>query len=57
MLTDALIRDYPVVCMDESSEQLVEECNSTVMEQGKKMRIDYEYIRHGIANIFIIDYK
>ncbi|KAA6309788.1 hypothetical protein EZS27_038790, partial [termite gut metagenome] len=45
--------DYPVVCMDESPEQLVEECNATVMEPGKEARIDYEYIRHGIANIFM----
>ncbi|KAA6326050.1 hypothetical protein EZS27_024804 [termite gut metagenome] len=45
--------DYPVVCMDESPEQLVEACNSTVMEPGKESRIDYEYIRHGVANIFM----
>ncbi|KAA6307919.1 hypothetical protein EZS27_040408 [termite gut metagenome] len=45
--------DNPVVCMDESPEQLMEECNSTRMEPGKEARIDYEYIRHGVANIFM----
>jgi hypothetical protein len=45
--------DNPVVCMDESPEQLIEECHSTLMEPGKEARIDYEYIRHGVANIFM----
>jgi len=45
--------DYPVVCMDESPQQLIEEVNSTVMEPGKEARVDYEYIRHGVANIFM----
>jgi hypothetical protein len=45
--------DNPVVCMDESPKQLVEAGNSTVMEGGKEARIDYEYIRHGVANIFM----
>lgn len=45
--------DIPVVCMDESPEQLIEECNSTRMEPGKEARVDYEYIRHGVANIFM----
>ena len=45
--------DNPVVCMDESPEQLIEECNSTAMEPGKEARVDYEYIRHGVANIFM----
>jgi hypothetical protein len=45
--------DNPVVCMDKSPKQLVEECNSTVMEGGKEARIDYEYIRHGVADILM----
>jgi hypothetical protein len=49
--------DNPVVCMDESPKQLVEECNnSTMMEPGKETRIDYEYIRHRVANIFIANF-
>jgi hypothetical protein len=45
--------DNPVVCMDESPEQLIEECNSTLMEGGKEARIDYESIRQGVAHIFM----
>lgn len=45
--------DYPVVCMDESPKQLIEEVASTPMKQGQEARLDYEYIRHGMVNIFI----
>jgi len=46
-------KDYPVVCMDESPEQLIETVQEEKMEQGKDKRIDYEYIRHGVVNIFM----
>ena len=36
--------DYPVVCMDESPRQLIEEVASTPMKQGQEARQDYEYI-------------
>jgi hypothetical protein len=45
--------DYPIVCMDESPEQLVETVQQQAMEPGKPARIDYEYIRHGVANVFM----
>jgi hypothetical protein len=45
--------DFPVVCMDESPQQLVEDVSATVIEPGKAARIDYEYIRHGVVNIFM----
>ena len=45
--------NFPVVCMDESSQQLIEDVAITVMEPGKAARIDYEYIRHGVVNIFM----
>ena len=45
--------DFPVVCMDESPEQLIETVREEKMEQGKDKRIDYEYIRHGVVNIFM----
>ena len=45
--------DFPVVCMDESPEQLIETVREEKMEPGKDKRIDYEYIRHGVVNIFI----
>lgn len=43
----------PVVCMDESPKQLIKEKASTTMRSGQDARIDYEYIRHGMANIFM----
>jgi transposase len=45
--------DFPVVCMDESPEQLVEAVREERMEPGMEKRVDYEYIRHGVANIFM----
>ena len=45
--------DFPVVCMDESPKQLIEDVQTTDMEPGKPARTDYEYIRHGVANIFM----
>jgi len=46
-------KDYPVVCMDESPKQLIEELASTAMKPGQDARRDYEYIRHGMVNIFM----
>lgn len=43
----------PVVCMDESPKQLIEERNSTPIKPGQEARVDYEYIRHGVVNIFM----
>ena len=45
--------NYPVVCMDESPKQLIEELASTPIKQGQEARVDYEYIRHGMVNIFM----
>jgi transposase len=45
--------EYPVVCMDESPKQLIEQIASTAMSPGQEARVDYEYIRHGMVNIFI----
>ena len=45
--------DYPVVCMDESPKQLIEDCSSTCMKPGQVTRVDYEYVRHGVINIFM----
>jgi hypothetical protein len=45
--------DYPVVCMDESPKQLIEEVASTPIMPGQDTRVDYEYIRHGMVNIFM----
>jgi len=45
--------NYPVVCMDESPKQLIEEVASTPMKPRQEARQDYEYIRHGMVNIFM----
>ena len=45
--------EFPVVCMDESPKQLIETVREEKMEQGKDKRVDYEYIRHGVVNIFM----
>ena len=45
--------EYPVVCMDESPKQLIEEVASTPMSPGYEARQDYEYIRHGMVNVFM----
>lgn len=44
----------PVVCMDESPKQLISSTKSVVpMKKGQEQRIDYEYLRHGVVNIFM----
>lgn len=45
---------FPVVCMDESPKQLIQEGRpSMAMVPGREARVDYEYIRHGAVNIFM----
>jgi len=44
---------YPVVCMDESPKQLIEQVASTPIKRGQEARLDYKYIRHGMVNIFM----
>ena len=44
----------PQVCMDETSKQLVGETRTPVpMAPGRPARIDYEYERHGVRNLFM----
>jgi hypothetical protein len=45
---------YPVICMDESCKQLVGEVEAPIpAAPGRVTRIDYEYIRNGVAQIFL----
>ena len=45
----------PVVCVDETSKQLVAETRSPVaMQPGRPARVDYEYARNGVANLFMM---
>lgn len=43
----------PVICMDESPKQLIEDLAIQEMKSGQEARVDYEYIRHGMVNIFM----
>jgi transposase len=44
----------PVVCMDETSKQLLRDAREPLpMEPGKPEREDYEYERGGVANVFM----
>jgi len=45
---------YPVICMDESSKQLVGETRQPLpVEPGQPARYDYEYQRNGVCNLFL----
>lgn len=44
----------PVVCLDEASKELhATPRGSLSLEPGKPIREDYEYERHGVANLFL----
>lgn len=46
--------EYPVVCMDESSKQLIGEVREPIPgKPGRVRRIDDEYVRNGVAEIFM----
>src|SRR5512142_943088 len=45
----------PLVCLDEASKQLIGEVAEPVpAEPGQPERIDYEYVRNGTANLFLL---
>lgn len=47
-------KQYPVVCMDESSKQHLKDVRKALpMEPGKPERFDTEYERNGTSNLFI----
>jgi hypothetical protein len=47
--------DYPLVCLDETSKQLIAETRTPIpMKRGRAARIDYEYERNGTANLFML---
>lgn len=44
----------PLVCMDEVPKQLLSDVREPLPAQGERpKRIDYEYQRHGVANLFL----
>ena len=45
---------YPVVCMDEKSKQLLKETRTPITPAPHKpLRADYEYQRNGTCNLFV----
>jgi hypothetical protein len=45
----------PLVCLDETSKQLVAETRTPITGQpGRPARFDYEYKRNGVANLFML---
>ena len=45
----------PVVCLDETSKQLIVETRAPIpAAPGRKARHDYEYVRNGVANLFMM---
>jgi transposase len=46
----------PVVCMDETPKQLIKEVrNSLPMRPGFEKKVDYEYSRSGVCNVFMVN--
>jgi len=46
----------PVVCMDETPKQLIKEVRKPLtMKPGFEKRIDYEYSRSGVCNVFMVN--
>jgi hypothetical protein len=47
--------DRPLVCLDETSKQLIAETRTPIpMKPGRPVRCDYEYERNGVANLFMV---
>ena len=47
--------DRPLVCLDETSKQLLAETRAPIpMKPGRPARCDYEYERNGTANLFML---
>lgn len=46
--------DYPVICMDESCKQLIGDVQEPITcAPGRPARLDHEYVRNGVAEIFL----
>ncbi len=52
----AFSKDYPVVCMYESPKQPIKNTRLPIkMVRSRDERVDYEYARCGVCNIFMAD--
>jgi hypothetical protein len=47
-------QDYPLVCMDETCKQLIGDVQEPIpCAPGRPERVDHEYVRNGVAEIFL----
>lgn len=47
--------EYPVICFDEISKQLLVETRTALpIEPGRLKKCDFEYIRNGTVNLFVV---
>lgn len=46
--------NHPVVCLDESPKQLIEQSRETYTDEKGVVHQDYEYIRHGVQDLYMI---
>lgn len=47
--------DRPLVCLDETSKPFIAETRLPIaMKPGRSARVDYEYTRNGVANLFMM---
>ena len=47
-------KDFPLICMDESNKQLIGEVHAPIAgAAGHGQLNDHEYVRHGVAEIFL----
>ncbi len=47
--------EYPLVCLDETSKQLIGESHTPLpVAPGLPARVDYEYVRNGVSNLFML---
>ena len=47
--------ERPLVCLDETSKQMIAETRQPIpAKPGRPERVDYEYERNGVANIFMV---
>ncbi len=45
---------HPRVCLDESPRQLIGECRKSFTDKNGTEHVDYEYVRHGTVDIFMV---
>lgn len=54
LYSDSFDPQRPVVCFDETPFQLIAESRKSIpMKVGQPLRVDYEYVRKGTANLFM----